>query len=140
MKTLTTILFLLMTVSFTARKDVEIVLLLQNDDDVVFVESVYTTLMAAENAAKTLNVDVVMDDVNSNVLIFSVHTEEDAELAIKLFDEEGFEVHAHTKTTLQTGKNYKALNVRTLEDGEYIFELSNSEGATITKKIKIENQ
>lgn len=131
--------FLFILPSFKMDKQVQIVLLQQDENDIVFVKSVYASLMAAESVAKVLNVDVVMDDVNSDLIIFTVNSNEQAELSIKIFDEEGFETVANTTTVLSVGKNYKALNVRTVEDGSYIFELSNENGEKFTKIVEIKN-
>lgn len=134
------ILFTFFTLSsFHFNKDVEIILLQNHNDDVTLIKCVYASLMAAETVAKVLNVDVVVSETNSDVIIFSVNSDEQRELAIKIFDEEGFETHANTTTVLQTGRNYRALNVKTIEDGEYIFELSNGDGDVIRKSITIQN-
>jgi hypothetical protein len=122
------------------KNDVQIVVYQQNADDIQIVMTVYTNLFAAQDLAKQLNVNVIVSETNSDLLFFAINSEEQKELAIKIFDEEGFETVANTSTKIEIGNNYKAINIKTLEDGAYIFELSNADGESITQKIYVDNE
>ena len=59
---------------------------------------------------------------------------------MKMFDEEGYETAAHRVLSLDKGNNYNALNVSTLADGTYIFEIQDAEGNTQSQTVNVKRQ
>jgi hypothetical protein len=120
------------------NKMVAVVLLMDNGDDKQVVTTIFTTLMAAEKVASALNIEMVMsDEVNDDVFVFALKSEEQKDLTMKMFDEEGYETAAHRVLSLDKGNNYNALNVSTLPDGAYIFEIQDAEGNSKTQKVNV---
>lgn len=123
------------------NKMVAVVLLMDNGDDRQVVTTIFTTLMAAEKVASTLNIEMVMsDEVNDDVFVFALKSEEQKELTMKMFDEEGYETAAHRVLSLDKGNNYNALNVSSLEDGTYIFEIQDAEGNSKTERVTVKRK
>jgi hypothetical protein len=124
------------------EKMVAVVLLMDNNDDKQVVATIYTTLMTAEKVAKTLNIEVIASDepVQDDVFVFALKSEEQKNLTMKMFDEEGYELAAHRELEVTEGSNYRNLNVKTLEDGTYILQLTDETGAEINKKMTIKRQ
>jgi len=119
-------------------KMVAVILLLDEGDDQQVVATIYTTLMAAEKVAKLLDVELVAEDeVNDDVFVFSLKSEKQKNLTMKLFDEEGYETAAHRVLRVEDGNNYNALNVKSLEDGTYKFQLTDDKGAQKTTTVTI---
>lgn len=145
MKFLLSILVLTLTFSslFAAPdqgdKMVAIILMMDDgEDDQQIVATLYTTLMAAEKVAKVLDIEMnAEDEVNDDVFVFSLKSEEQKNLTMKLFDEEGYELAANRTIQVQDGNNYNALNVKTLQDGTYKFLLTDENGAEKSKTITI---
>jgi len=119
-------------------KMVAIVLMMDDGDDQEIVATLYTTLMAAEKVAKVLDIEMnAEDEVNDDVFVFSLKSEEQKNLTMKMFDEEGYELAANRIIQVQDGNNYNALNVTTLKDGTYKFLLTDEKGAERSKMITI---
>ena len=120
-------------------KMVAIVLMMDDEgDDQQIVATIYTSLMAAEKVAKVLDIEMIAEDeVNDDVFVFSLKSEEQRKLTMKLFDEEGYKTAAHRVLQVEDGNNYNALNVQSLEDGTYKFVIEDETGATKTKTIVI---
>lgn len=124
--------------SATTNKMVAVVLLMDDGDDKKVVTTIFTTLMAAEKVAKMMNVELVAaGEVNDDVFVFSLKSEEQKNLTLKMFDEEGYELAAHRVMKVEEGNSYRALNVNSLEDGTYLFQLTDAEGQELTQEVKI---
>ncbi len=120
------------------EKMVAVVLMMDDGDDQQILGTVYTTLMAAEKVAKVLDIEMIaQDEVNDDVFVFSLKSEEQKKLTLKMFDEEGYETAAHNTLQVEGGNNYNALNVKSLEDGTYKFQLTDEFGAEKTQIITI---
>lgn len=121
-------------------KMVAVVLLMDNEeDDKEVVATIYTTLMAAEKVAKMMDVEMIASDdpVQDDVFVFALKSEEQKDLTMKMFDEEGYELAAHNVMEVTEGSNYRALNVETMEDGTYMFEVTDESGASLRKQVTI---
>ncbi len=120
-------------------KMVAVVLLMDDGDDKQVVATIYTTLMAAEKVAKLLNIEMIASDdpVQDDVFVFALKSEEQKSLTMKMFDEEGYELAAHRVMEITEGSNYRNLNVKSLEDGTYMFQISDESGAEMTRKVTI---
>ena len=117
---------------------VAIILMMDNGDDQEIISTIYTSLMAAEKVAKVLDVELIAEDeINDDVFVFSLKSQEQKEIAMKLFDEEGYEMAANRVLKLESGNNYNALNVQTLEDGTYKFQITDETGAEKTTTLTI---
>ncbi|WMX14658.1 MULTISPECIES: hypothetical protein [unclassified Aureispira] len=145
MKFLTLMLAMVVTMGSTfafapAQEDkmVAVVLMMDDGDDQQIVATIYTSLMAAEKVAKVLDIEMIAEDeVNDDVFVFSLKSEEQRKLTMKLFDEEGYKTAAHRVLQVEDGNNYNALNVQSLEDGTYKFVIEDETGASKTKTIVI---
>lgn len=121
-------------------KRVAVVLILDDDDDDArTVTTVFTTMMAAEKISQLLDVELSVSDdpITDDVFVFSLKSKTDKELAMKLLDEEGFEV-ADNVFVVDEGNNYKQLNVQSLPDGSYKFVVSDNEGKEVSSDVVIE--
>jgi hypothetical protein len=145
MKTLTLFFVLILGFSVlppkanaTTNKLVTIILFMDNENDEQIVQTIYTTLIAAEKVAKLLEVEITAQEkVTDDVFVFSLKTKKQKELTMKLFDEEGYELVGHRVLNAKKGSTYRALNVETLQDGTYTFELTDKAGRSLKKKINI---
>lgn len=59
---------------------------------------------------------------------------------MKMFDEEGYQLAANRVLQVQDGNNYNALNVKSLEDGTYKFQLTDAEGRQKTTTVTINRE
>ncbi|WMX15708.1 T9SS C-terminal target domain-containing protein [Aureispira sp. CCB-E] len=120
-------------------KMVAVILIMDDgEDDQQVVATLYTSLMAAEKVAKVLDIEMqAEDEVNDDVFVFALKSEEQKNLTMKMFDEEGYQLAANRNIQVQDGNNYNALNVKTLEDGTYQFILMDENGAEKKKTITI---
>lgn len=108
------------------------------DDDAATVMALGNDLTAAENAMK-LDVQFSMSDepIDNGIFLFNINSETDKELTLEMYDEEAFEVAARNKINVAAGKNYKGLNVNSLEAGDYVFTLRNDEGHELKRKVSV---
>ena len=91
----------------------------QNDEAVT---SIMRALVGAENKAQLLDVNFTMsDEPVSDMFVFGIETEDEKELTFEMYDEEGFEMAANNTISVTQGNNYRALNVKSLEEGNYFF-------------------
>ena len=120
-------------------KMVAVILLMEDGDDKKVVATIYTSLMAAEKVAKMMDVEMVASDdpVQDDVFVFALKSEEQKDLTMKMFDEEGYELAAHRTMEVTEGSNYRALNVESMEDGTYMFEVTDESGASLRKQVTI---
>ena len=120
------------------EKMVAVVLMMDDGDDQQIVATIYTSLMAAEKVAQILDIEMIAEDeVNDDVFVFSLKSEEQKKLTMKMFDEEGYETVGHNTLQVEDGNNYNALNVKELQDGTYKFQLTDESGAVKEKTITI---
>jgi len=121
------------------EKMVAVVLLMDDGDDKKVVATIYTSLMAAEKVAKMLDIEMIASDepVQDDVFVFALKSEEQKNLTMKMFDEEGYELAAHRVMEVTEGSNYRNLNVKSLEDGTYMFQITDESGAELNRKVTI---
>lgn len=107
------------------------------DDDAM--KGIMRALMGAENRPEELDVKFEMNDepVEDGLFIFGIKAKEAKALTIEIFDEEGFEMSVSNPINIIKGKNYKALDVETLEDGKYFFLLTDGKGKELVREITI---
>ena len=120
------------------NKMVAVALVMQDGDDQKVVATIYTSLMTAEKVAKMMDIQVnASESVTDGILVFSLKSETEREMTMKMFDEEGFETTAHRVFEVYEGNNYRALNVQSLEDGTYMFQITDPEGNEHKQKVVI---
>lgn len=108
----------------------------QNDEAVT---SIMRALVGAENKAQLLDVNFTMsDEPVSDMFVFGIETEEEKELTFEMYDEEGFEMAANNTISVTQGNNYRALNVKSLEEGNYFFKLKDESGKELTRQITVQ--
>jgi hypothetical protein len=111
----------------------------QDREEVV---SLMRNFRLAENKNSKLDLELSMSDepVENGIFLFSVETPKNQSLSLQMYDEEGFEMAASNKIDLKEGKNFKALNVKSLEEGQYLFILKDDAGNELMRKVVIEQQ
>lgn len=121
------------------NKMVAVVLIMDNgDEDKKVVTTIFTTLMAAEKVAQLMDIEVkASEDVTEGMLFFALKSEEQRQMTLKLFSEEGYQEAAHRELEIYEGNTYRALNVENLEDGSYIFQITDNEGNEHKQKVTI---
>lgn len=110
------------------------------DDDAI--KGIMRSLMGAENIAQQLDVKFHMNDepVEEGLFVFGIEAEEEKSLTMEMFDEEGFEMAANNVINITQGNNYKALNVKSLEDGKYFFKLKDDAGKELVREVTISHK
>lgn len=108
--------------------------------DAQAVMSLFGNLNTAQNA-QALDIKFSMSDapVEDGVFVFAIESEENKKLTLEMFDEEGFEMAAQNQFNVTTGKNYKALNVKEMDNGGYVFRLKDAEGKELVRQVNINN-
>lgn len=104
------------------------------------VTSIFNTLIAAENTQNQLAVEFSMSEepVDNGTFIFGIKSQDQQDLTLMMYDEEGFGMVANNNFEIQEGNNYKALNVSDLQPGGYIFKLRNDkDGKELIKRVEI---
>lgn len=111
-----------------------------SEEDVL--NNIHRTFMAAENEAELLDVKFSMSDepVENGLFIFSIESPDSKKLIIEMYDEEGYALTANNAFQVEEGNNYKALNVKNMKNGEYIFRLKDEEGREITRNVDVFNK
>jgi hypothetical protein len=110
-------------------------------EDAAALSNVQNSLMSADKEAQLLDVKFSMSEepVDNGLFVFSIETEEQKDLTIQMYDEEGFQLAAHNQFQVNKGENYKALNVNSLENGSYTFRLTDKEGKELSRSVNIAN-
>ena len=109
------------------------------DADAQAIMSINEAYMGAEKEAQLLDVNFTMSDepVENGMFIFGIETENNKNLTLEMFDEEGYAMVANNKFDITEGNNYKALNVNSLEDGTYNFRLKDEEGKELNRQVTV---
>lgn len=107
-------------------------------EDQAIMSSIYQTMLSASSTKAQLQLNFSMSDepVEDGIFIFSIETQEESNLVMEMYDNEGFKL-ANNTVNLTSGNNYRAVNVRDLNSGDYMFRLKNTEGAELVRSITI---
>lgn len=99
------------------------------------------TFMAAEKEAQILEVRFSMSDepVENGMFVFSIESPEGKSLTLEMYDEEGYAKVANNKFDVTEGNNYKALNVNSMAEGDYLFRLKDDQGKELVRTVNISN-
>ncbi len=115
-----------------------VVVAMGNGDDQAILTTIYTSFMAAEKVAKALNIELIAEsEIRDDMFVFSLKSAAQKALTLKMFDEEGYELAANRVLKIESGNNYNALNVRSLNEGTYKFQLTDEQGAEKTQTVTI---
>ncbi|MCP4438896.1 MAG: hypothetical protein GY810_08115 [Aureispira sp.] len=112
------------------------------NEDAAIALNIRNSMLAADKEAQLLEVNFSASDepVENGMYVFAIDTENEQDLTLEMYDEEGFEMAANNTVSLTSGNNYKALNVEALESGNYIFRLKDDQGRELSKEIEVRNQ
>jgi hypothetical protein len=101
---------------------------------------VNAAFLSAEKEAQALDVNFSMADepVDNGMFIFGIETKEAKQLKMEVFDEEGFAMVANNEFDITEGNNYKALNVRSLDNGTYTFRIKDDQGKELNRKMVVQ--
>jgi hypothetical protein len=111
-----------------------------SEEDVL--SNIHRNLMAAENEAELLDVKFSMSDepVENGLFLFGIESPDSKKLIIEMYDEEGFQLTANNEFRVEEGNNYKALNVKEMQNGEYVFRLKDEDGKEINRTVNVVNK
>lgn len=114
----------------------------QENADAQDIMNMNAALMGAEKEAQLLEVKFSMSDepVENGMFIFSIESPDGKNLTLEMYDEEGYAKVANNKFDVTEGNNYKALNVNSMEDGDYLFRLKDDEGRELVRTVNISNE
>lgn len=114
----------------------------QQQQDAEAVKSIFNSLQAAQKQAQALDVQVILGEetVQDGMFVFALETENAKNLTMELFDEEGYGMAGSNAMNLTAGRNYKAINVNSLNDGKYIMRLRDAEGKELVQNFAVAKQ
>jgi hypothetical protein len=109
------------------------------NEDAVTIYAINSALLGAEKETQLLDVKFSMSDepVENGSFIFGIETPIDNQLELQMLDEEGYLMVANNSFTINKGENYKALDVKSLANGHYVFRLIDKNGFELTKTVTI---
>lgn len=113
----------------------------QEDADAQDIMNINSAFMAAEKEAQLLEVKFSMSDepVENGMFVFSIESPNGKSLTLEMYDEEGYEKVANNNFDVTEGNNYKALNVNSMAEGDYLFRLKDDEGKELVRTVNITN-
>lgn len=109
-------------------------------EDAALVNSIFNSLIAAENKAGLLKVELSMSEepVESGYFLFAIASENPRVLELQMYDEKDLSVVANNQISLLQGNNYKALNLKDFQAGDYILKIvDKATNEEIVRKISI---
>ena len=109
------------------------------DDDVAAIKNIAANFLSADNANAMLDAQLTLSEetVKDGTFVFALDINEQKNLTLELFDEEGFELAGANTIDVTEGKNYKAINVKSLNNGQYLMRLRDAEGKELTQKFTV---
>jgi hypothetical protein len=113
----------------------------QEGEDAQDIMNMNAAFMSAEKEAQLLQVRFSMSDepVENGMFVFSIESPDGKNLTLEMYDEEGYEKVANNKFDVTEGNNYKALNVNSMAEGDYLFRLKDDEGRELVRTVNIAN-
>jgi hypothetical protein len=116
-------------------------MLQQEGEDAQDLLNMNARFMAAEKETQLLEVKFSMSDepVENGMFVFSIESAEGKSLTLEMYDEEGYAKVANNKFDVTEGNNYKALNVNSMSEGDYLFRLKDDQGKELVRTVNITN-
>lgn len=111
-------------------------------DDAEAIKSIMRILMGAENPNQQLDIQIAMSDepVEDGMFVFAIKSPDEKDLTLQMYDEEGFDMVAYNKLQLNSGNNYKVLNVNEFENGTYLFKLTDDSGKEMIRRVAVDKK
>ena len=138
-----TVDFLGKTITINAADIIDMLPLGQDESAEAQNEAMNNYNQALANAEKEAQLEIVftMEDVpvENGMLILGVETNESKSLTVEIYDEEGFEKICRNDFKVEEGNNYKALNVKTMGNGDYVLRLKDDKGNELERKVTIDH-
>ncbi len=109
-------------------------------EDAVFISSIFNSLIAAETKTNALKVELSMSEepVEGGYFLFAIASETARVLDLQMYDEENLSIVANNQINLLQGNNYKALNLKEFQAGNYILKIvDKASNEEIVRKISI---
>jgi len=109
-------------------------------EDAALVNSIFNSLIAAENKAGLLKVDLSMSEepVEGGYFLFAIASENARVLELQMYDEKDLSIVANNQISLLQGNNYKALNLKDFQAGDYLLKIvDRATNEEIVRKISI---
>lgn len=112
------------------------------NEDAAIALNIRNSMLAADKETQALQVNFSASDepVENGMYVFAIDTENEQDLTLEMYDEEGFEMAANNTVSLTAGNNYKALNVESLQSGTYLFRLKDDQGRELSKEVEVVNK
>jgi hypothetical protein len=112
-----------------------------DNEDAQDINDINTAFMSADKEAQLLEVNFIMSDepVENGMFIFGIETDDAKSLKIEMYDEEGYSMVANNQFDITQGNNYKALNVKSLDDGAYTFRLKDDAGKELNRTVTVKS-
>lgn len=110
---------------------------LANEDDEA-AKQIFNSLMTTEAAAMTDVALTMADEPVEDILVFGLDAESSKDITLQMYDEEGFALAANNTLQVNQGKNYRALNVQNLDNGNYTLILKDEDGKELRQKVAIQ--
>ena len=126
-------------VSIEAMETIALQKMNEEDDDAQVVMDLNAAFMSAEKEAQLLDVNFSMSDepVENGMFVFSIESPDAKKLTLEMFDEEGYAMTANNTFDVNEGNNYKALNVNSMDSGDYLFRLKDDQGKELVRTVNI---
>lgn len=112
------------------------------EEDAMKLARVNEALITTDKEAQVLDVNFSMSDepVENGMFVFSIESPDNKSIILEMFDEESYRAAANTSFLVNEGNNYKALNVNTLESGDYLFRLKDDQGRELARTVSIDHK
>lgn len=112
------------------------------EEDAMKLARVNEALITTDKEAQVLDVNFSMSDepVENGMFVFSIESPDNKAIILEMFDEESYRAAANTSFLVNEGNNYKALNVNTLESGDYLFRLKDDQGRELARTVSIDHK
>jgi heme/copper-type cytochrome/quinol oxidase subunit 3 len=110
--------------------------------DAALMNNIFNQLQAAENKAQALtSVKFTISDapVEDGIFLFALESQVDQSLSFEMFDQEGYQMAANNTLSLSAGNNYKAINVKDINNGEYVVRVKDGENRELVQRVTINN-
>jgi len=115
---------------------------INSEDDAEAIKSIMRILMGAENPNQQLDLQLSMSDepIEDGMFVFSIKSPDEKNLTLQMYDEEGFDMVAYNKLQLNSGNNYKVLNINEFENGTYLFKLTDDGGKEMIRRVSVDKK
>lgn len=112
------------------------------EEDAMKLARLNEKFLTADKEAQVLDVNFSMSDepVENGMFVFSIESPDNKSITLEMFDEESYRAAAHTAFLVNEGNNYKALNVNTLDSGDYLFRLKDDQGRELARTVSIDHK